>query len=175
MFSVLLSLFLSFFKIGFFGFGGGYAMLPMLEQELLIVHQWLTSQEFLDILAIAEMTPGPVAVNSATFVGYRLAGIPGSAVATLAVITPSLLLLMPTVILFKHFYHSPVTSKILRGLKPAALALIGVGTFLVAEKALVDLTSILWSIALFLLLLRTRIHPLSLIGLAALFGVLFYS
>ena len=71
MFSVLLSLFLSFFKIGF-GFGGGYAMLHA-GARLLIVHQWLTSQEFLDILAIAEMTPGPVAVNSATFVGYRLA------------------------------------------------------------------------------------------------------
>lgn len=150
-------------------------MLPMMEQEILKMHGWLTSQEFVDILAIAEMTPGPVAVNSATFVGFRLAGAAGSAAATFGVISPSLLLLIPFVVLFNYFYEAQITQKIFRGLKPAVLALIGTGAFLVAEKSFVDIASVLLGLALFLLLVRTRIHPLAVIGLAALFGILVYS
>jgi len=89
----LIDLFVSFFKIGAFSFGGGYAMLPMIQEEVIEVHRWITMAEYIDILAIAEMTPGPIAINSATFLGYKVAGIAGSAVATLGVVLPSFIVM----------------------------------------------------------------------------------
>ena len=86
---VLLNLFWSYFKIGLFSFGGGYAMIPLMELEIISRHGWLTAAEFADIIAIAETTPGPIAINSATYVGFRMAGIIGSIVATLGVVSPS--------------------------------------------------------------------------------------
>jgi len=77
----ILKLFISFLKIGAFSFGGGYAMLPLIQKEIIEVHNWLTLNEFIDILAVVEMTPGPVAINSATFLGYKVGGILGSVVA----------------------------------------------------------------------------------------------
>ena len=85
----ILTLFLTFFKIGAFTFGGGYAMLALLENELVDKKKWLTRDEFLDMTAVAESTPGPVAVNSATYIGYKIAGIGGAAAATFAVCMPS--------------------------------------------------------------------------------------
>jgi chromate transporter len=84
----LLNIYLSFAKVGLFTFGGGYAMLPLIESDIIQKRGWLSMAEFTDIVGIAEVTPGPIAVNSATFVGYRLAGIVGGLVATLGVITP---------------------------------------------------------------------------------------
>ena len=91
--NILLQLFISFFKIGAFSFGGGYAMLPLIKREVIEVHGWMTGAEFIDVLAISEMTPGPFAVNSATFLGNKVAGIPGSIVATFAVILPSFIVM----------------------------------------------------------------------------------
>ena len=82
----ILKLFLTFLKIGAFSFGGGYAMLPLIEKEIIEVHGWLTTKEFIDILAVVEMTPGPIAINSATFLGYKVAGFWGSVVATIGVV-----------------------------------------------------------------------------------------
>ena len=90
---VLLDLFITFFKIGAFSFGGGYAMLPLMQEEIIDVNNWITSTEFIDIIAISEMTPGPIAVNSATFLGYKVAGIGGSALATFGVILPSFIVM----------------------------------------------------------------------------------
>lgn len=89
----IVKLFLSFFKIGAFSFGGGYAMLPLMKETVIDQHKWLTNSEFIDILAISEMTPGPIAINMATFLGYRVSGILGSIVATLSVILPSFIVM----------------------------------------------------------------------------------
>ncbi|NLV89566.1 MAG: chromate transporter, partial [Tissierellia bacterium] len=89
----LIKLFISFFKIGAFSFGGGYAMLPLIKEEIIDVHGWLTNTEFIDIIAISEMTPGPIAINSATFLGYKVAGVLGSVVATIAVVLPSFIVM----------------------------------------------------------------------------------
>ena len=86
---MLLQLFLSFLQIGLFSIGGGYAAIPLIQSQTVDVHQWLTSEQFMDLATIAEMTPGPIFVNSATFVGARLCGIPGALVATLAAVLPS--------------------------------------------------------------------------------------
>jgi chromate transport protein ChrA len=90
MFELLLTLYWSFLKVGLFTIGGGYAMIPLMEAEVIKVNNWLSAAEFLDIIAVAEMTPGPVSINAATFIGYRLAGVTGSLVASFGVITPSL-------------------------------------------------------------------------------------
>ena len=89
---LLLKLFWSFLQIGLFTFGGGYAMLPLIQREIIDVNGWLTMEQFLDIVAVAEMTPGPIAINSATFVGYRVAGVLGSFAATFGVVLPSFII-----------------------------------------------------------------------------------
>ena len=88
--SILLQLFLSFVQIGLFSIGGGYAAMPLIQSEVVANHAWLTMSEFTDLITIAEMTPGPIAINSATFVGIRIAGLPGAIIATFGVILPSL-------------------------------------------------------------------------------------
>ena len=97
----LLHIYLSFAKVGLFTFGGGYAMLPLIESDIIQKRGWLTMAEFTDMVAIAEITPGPIAVNSATFVGYKLAGIIGGIVATLGVITPSIVIVLALAALVK--------------------------------------------------------------------------
>ena len=92
---LLFGLFLSFFRIGLFGFGGGYAMLPLMQLEIIQIQGWLNPSEFVDIIAVAEMTPGAIAINMATFVGYRAAGLAGSIIATIGIISPPLLLVLP--------------------------------------------------------------------------------
>ena len=94
MLMTLAQLFVSYLKIGFFGFGGGYAMLSLIHSEVVVNHEWLTNGEFSDIVAISQMTPGPIAINSATYIGYEVAGIWGSVVATVAVSLPALTLMV---------------------------------------------------------------------------------
>lgn len=118
-------LFYSFFKIGLFGFGGGYAMLSMIQGEVVTRHAWLTPQEFTDIIAISQMTPGPIGINSATYIGYTATGsIWGAALATFALVLPSFIVML---ILYKFFmrYHDsrPVTDTF-AGLRPAVIGLI---------------------------------------------------
>ena len=86
---IYVQLFVSFLQVGLFSVGGGYAAMPLIQNQIVELHPWLTLQEFTDLITIAEMTPGPIAVNSATFVGIRIAGIPGAIIATLGCITPS--------------------------------------------------------------------------------------
>ena len=169
---VLLSLFFSFLKVGFVGFGGGYAMLALMEQEIVKTQSWMTNSEFIDIIAVAEMTPGPIATNSATFVGFNVAGFLGAVIATLGVITPSLILILPAAALFSRHYQSPLIQGVLTGIYPAVIALIGLAVFVIAEGAIIDIKTFLIGIICFLLLLLTRIHPLLLLGLGALMGVL---
>ena len=95
---LILTLFLNFFKIGAFTFGGGYAMLSLLENEFVSKRAWLTKDEFLDMLAIAESTPGPIAINSATYIGYKTAGVAGSVCATLGVVLPSFIIIYVSIV-----------------------------------------------------------------------------
>ncbi|MGM0365884.1 MAG: chromate transporter [Actinomycetota bacterium] len=132
---IYFDLFLSFLKIGLFAFGGGYGMIPLIEAELQ-VHGWLSTQEFVQVISISEMTPGPIAVNTATLVGYRTAGVLGGAVATLGVTLPSLILILATShFLYKYRSHVLV-KRILYGIKPVVLALIIVAIVFVAQNIL---------------------------------------
>lgn len=118
------TLFFTFFKIGLFTFGGGYAMIALLEEEFIQRRKWLDKDEFLDMAAIAESTPGPVAINSATYLGYKLAGVPGAATATVAVCLPSFLIIYSISLFFEQFTQLTVIANAFKGIQVCVIYLI---------------------------------------------------
>lgn len=118
------TLFFTFFKIGLFTFGGGYAMIALLEEEFIQRRKWLDKDEFLDMAAIAESTPGPVAINSATYLGYKLAGVPGAATATVAVCLPSFLIIYAISLFFEQFTQLTVIANAFKGIQVCVIYLI---------------------------------------------------
>ncbi len=122
---LILTLFLNFFKIGAFTFGGGYAMLSLLENEFVSKRKWLSKDEFLDMLAIAESTPGPIAINSATFIGYKTAGVLGSAFATLGVVLPSFIIIYVISLFLDTFLTFTIVASAFKGIQACVVYLIG--------------------------------------------------
>ena len=118
------TLFFTFFKIGLFTFGGGYAMIALLEEEFIQRRKWLDKDEFLDMAAIAESTPGPVAINSATYLGYKLAKVPGAATATVAVCLPSFLIIYAISLFFEQFTQLAVIANAFKGIQVCVIYLI---------------------------------------------------
>lgn len=118
------TLFFTFFKIGLFTFGGGYAMIALLEEEFIQRCKWLDKDEFLDMTAIAESTPGPVAINSATYLGYKLAKVPGAATATVAVCLPSFLIIYAISLFFEQFTQLTVIANVFKGIQVCVIYLI---------------------------------------------------
>ena len=116
--------FLSFFKIGAFTFGGGYAMIPLIQKEAVEERKWITDDDILEIIAIAESTPGPIAINSATFVGYRAAGILGSACATLGVVLPSFVIILLLSFVLRQFQELQAVKYAFAGIRAGVLALL---------------------------------------------------
>ncbi len=121
---ILIELFWSFFQIGLFSIGGGYAALPLIQRQVLEVHNWLTMEEFTDVLTISQMTPGPISLNASTFVGTKVAGHIGSIVATIGCITPSCIIVL--ILAYFYFKYKNLSSiqGILKGLRPAVVSLI---------------------------------------------------
>lgn len=118
------TLFFTFFKIGLFTFGGGYAMIALLEEEFIQRRKWLDKDEFLDMTAIAESTPGPVAINSATYLGYKLAKVPGAATATVAACLPSFLIIYAISLFFEQFTQLTVIASAFKGIQVCVIYLI---------------------------------------------------
>ena len=137
---LFLELFWSFFRIGLFSFGGGYAMIPLIQSEI-TQHGWLTAAQFADILAIAEMTPGPIAVNSATYVGYKTAGIIGSLCATAGVTMPSLLLVLLVAGIFRKYQNHPLNTMIFYGIRPCVVWLIVSAALFIGKTAMINVTA----------------------------------
>ena len=121
---MLLELFLSFLQIGLFSVGGGYAAIPLIRSQTVELHPWLTAEEFMDLATIAEMTPGPIAINGATFVGLKIAGLPGAVAATLGCILPSLVLVSLLAFVYRKYRNLPLLQGVLSSLRPAVVALI---------------------------------------------------
>ena len=121
---IYLQLFVSFLQVGLFSVGGGYAAMPLIQNQVVDLHLWLSLQEFTDLITIAEMTPGPIAVNSATFVGIRIAGIPGAIIATLGCITPALVLVSLLAYVYQKYRDLSVLQNVLACLRPVVVALI---------------------------------------------------
>ena len=117
-------LFLSFLQIGLFSFGGGYAAMPLIQEQIVNIHGWLDMDQFTDLITISQMTPGPIAINSATFVGIRIGGIPGALVATLGCILPSCIIVTLLAKLYLKYQKLDVLQSVLNSLRPAVVALI---------------------------------------------------
>lgn len=127
-------LFFSFLQIGLFSVGGGYAAIPLIQSQVTAQHTWLTMQEFTDLVTIAEMTPGPIAVNAATFVGLRIASVPGAVIATLGCITPALVFVSVLAVLYKKYSSVATLQSVLLCLRPVVVALIlGAGLSILSQ------------------------------------------
>lgn len=172
---LLIKLYLAFLKIGTFSFGGGYAMLPFIQKEVVNNNQWISMSEFTDIIGISQMTPGPVAINSATFVGYKLSGVVGSIIATLGVITTSFILVTIINKLLSKFKESTVIKSALLGMRPVLIALIIYAFIGLAKEAYIDLKSIIITLIIGGVLLSKKVHPILVIVIAALLGLVFYA
>lgn len=121
---IYLKLFLSFLQVGIFSIGGGYAAIPLIQSQVVVNHGWLTMSEFTDLVTIAEMTPGPIAINSATFVGIRIAGLPGAVIATFGCIIPSLFMVSLLAFVYYRCKNLSLLQSVLASLRPAVVALI---------------------------------------------------
>lgn len=121
---IYLQLFLSFLQIGLFSFGGGYAAMPLVQGQVVTAHGWLSMSEFTDLITISQMTPGPIAVNSATFVGIKIAGIPGALIATLGCILPSCIIVTVIAKLYLKYREMDMLQGVLNSLRPAVVAMI---------------------------------------------------
>ncbi len=170
----MFDVYMTFFKIGLFGFGGGYAILPLIEEEIVAKSRWLTNSELLDIIAISQITPGPIAVNGATFVGYRLQGVLGSAFATLGVVSASFLIVLVVSDFVIKNRELPWLEVIFSSLRPIVVGLIVSAAVSVGKTAIIDIKSMLIWLGGLGLLLNTRIHPILAIVLGGVVGVVLY-
>ena len=131
-------LFKIFFRIGAFTIGGGYAMVPLIEDEIVTKRKWIKPEDFLDLLAIAQSSPGILAVNIAIFVGYRLKGMKGSLITSLGAILPSFLMILAIALFFQQFKDNVYVEKIFKGIRPAVVALIAAPTFKLGKSAKIN-------------------------------------
>ena len=189
---IFLSLFLTFLQIGLFGFGGGYGMLSLIQSETVVRHAWLTSAEFTNIVAISQMTPGPIGINSATYCGYtavrnagygELMGVLGSATATLALVLPSFIIMVLVCRMFMKYIHSQTVQSVLSGLRPAVVGLIGAAALLLmnAENFSSPLqnpwqfgVSIALFVATYVGTQTLKINPIRMIAWAAFAGLMLH-
>ena len=175
---ILLLLFWTFFKIGAFTFGGGYAMLPLIQSEV-AAHGWMEAEELVNFVAVSESTPGPFAVNISTFVGARLAGIPGAICATPGVALPSFIIILIVAKCFQRFKSSAIVQGCMSGLRPAvvgliATALLSVGQTVFFPAGIAFGTTFYVSLGVFLLsavLAFKKLHPIWIIVISAAIGV----
>lgn len=181
---VYLELFLTFFLIGMFTIGGGYAMLSLIQNEVVTVHGWITDATFTDIVAISQMTPGPIGINSATYVGYEVLAqqgaspflcVLGSMTATVAVVLPSFIIVLMLCKVYEKWKEHYMFKGVLSGLKPATLGLIGTAALgLATPDNFIDWKSFVICIAAFLALYFKKAGPFGIIGIGALAGLLIY-
>lgn len=172
-----LDILITFFKIGIVSFGGGYAMIPVIQSEVK-AHHWLSLSKFTDIIAMSAMAPGPIATNSATIVGFSVAGISGAVVACISVTLPSLLLILIIGKLFIKFQEHSIVKAIFYGLRPTIIGIIAyaaikfaLGNGIIGGADFVDLKSLIIMLIAFFILVRTKIHPACLVVASGVIGV----
>jgi chromate transporter len=170
---IILQLFWEFFKIGLFTFGGGYAMIPLIEKEIVNKYHWLTIEQFTDLVAISEMTPGPFAVNSATFAGYKIAKFWGAVGSTLGVVLPSFLIIWFIASVFFSFQDNHIVQAAFKGLRPAVLGLIIIAALTVSKIAILDYKSIIILIFVVAGVWILKIHPILALIISAIIGIIF--
>ena len=165
--------FLTFFKIGIVTFGGGYAMIPMIEEEVVNKHHWTSKEELLDLIAIAQSCPGVFAVNISTFIGYKLNKKAGAFCTTLGAALPSFLIILLIAMFFHQFADNKVVAAMFRGIRPAVVALIAAPTFRLAKSARITLTNCWIPIACALAIWALGVSPILIIIVAAVAGYVY--
>ena len=177
---VYLQLFWAFFKIGLFGFGGGAAMIPLIQFELVEHYEWVTSAEFTNMVAISQMTPGPIGINCATYAGYLASGnVFGSALATFALVLPSFIIMMIVARMIQKMKDNPYMEAAMRGLRPAIVGLIAAAALLLVNEETfgencADWVSWLLFAVSFVATKWLKVHPILLILIMAGVGVIIY-
>lgn len=183
---MLIELFIAYFKIGLFSFGGGLAALPLIQNQIVDTHGWLTITEFTDLVTIAQMTPGPIALNAATFVGLQISGIQGALIATLGCILPSVIMVSILLYIYNKYKDLYVLQGALQGLRPAVVALVSTAGITIATIAIFGetkeininninyLSIIIFTIALIILRKYKKINPVYVMLLSGIIGGLIY-
>jgi chromate transporter len=173
---IYLQLFFTFFIIGLFTFGGGYAMLSLIQNEVVVNHAWITAQEFTDMVAISQMTPGPIGINSATYVGYAVSGnIFGSLVATIAVTLPSFIIILLICKIYSKFKESNIFASLMKTLRPVVIGMIGAAAgILITKDNFIDWTSWIIFAGAFIASQWLKINPILVIILAGVTGYIIY-
>lgn len=184
---IYLELLWSFFQIGLFSIGGGYAAMPLIQRQVVDLHPWLTMTQFADIMAIAEMTPGPIAINTATFVGIQTAGIPGALAATAGCVLPSCIIVTILAFLYYRFRELSMVQGVLHGLRPAVVAMIAsaglslvILSFFGQRELPKNLTGVSWiSVGIFagglFVLRKWKLNPIYVMAGAGVCGVVLCS
>lgn len=183
---IYLKIFWSFFQIGLFSFGGGYAAMPLIQSKVVELNGWLSMTEFTDLITISQMTPGPIAVNSATFVGIKVAGLAGAVIATAGCILPSCIIVTLIARLYLKYQNIAMLQGILNSLRPAVVALIASAGISILVSAFwgsgtaIDIGSTNWSLVIIfavcvVLLQRFRMNPIGVMVLAGVMKVAVYA
>ncbi len=165
--------FRTFFKIGAVTFGGGYAMIPIIETEVVEKHKWVNKEELLDLIAIAQSTPGVFAVNISTFIGYKLRGTKGAICATVGSALPSFIIILLIAMFFHQFQDNKIIASIFNGIRPAVVALIAVPTFNLAKSAHITLSNCWIPIACALAIYALGVSPILIIIIAGAGGYIY--
>ena len=170
-----LNLFFVFFKVGLFSFGGGYAILPLMQHEVVDVNKWISFKEFMDIVAVSQITPGPISINLATHVGYRIGGTLGSTIATTSVILPSIIIISLIVIFLKRFSKLPAVQRIFKSLRITIVGLIlAAGIALFVKENFIDYKSYIIFASVLIGGLVFKIGSITLIILSGVAGAILY-
>ncbi len=171
--NVYIDSFKTFFKIGLFTFGGGYAMIPMIESEVVDKKKWVEKEEFLDMIAIAQSCPGVFAINASIFIGYKLSKMRGAICTSLGTALPSFLIILLIAMFFHSFMDVPWVAAMFRGIRPAVVALIAVPTFNLAKSAKISLSNCWIPIVSALLIWGIGVNPIFIIIAAGIGGYLY--
>ena len=171
--NLYLKLFISFFKIGEFTFGGGWAMIPLIEREVVDKQNWIKREDFVDALAIAQSLPGVLAVNISILIGNKLRGLKGCLTATLGTILPSFLIILAIAIWFVQTYDNPVVERIFKGIRPAVVALIVSPVFSTAKTARINIKTVIIPIIVALSIWLGGVSPIWFVLLGAIGGILY--
>ena len=168
----LLQLFLTFFRIGLFTFGGGYAMIPLMQRETVEKHKWINDDDILEVIAIAESTPGPIAINSATFIGYKVAGVWGAACATLGTVLPSFIIILIISFFLREFQDIKAVQYAFNGIRAGVLALVIKAWWTMAKKMPKNSIAYVIAIGAFLAAGILDIHVLLVIVCSGIIGLI---
>ncbi|GAA0737257.1 chromate transporter [Clostridium oceanicum] len=169
----LLLMFLTFFKIGAFTFGGGYAMIPLIEEEIVKRRDWMSKEEFLDIVVISQSFPGALAINSSIFIGYKIGGLKGAILSLLGVVIPSFTIILLIASLFMQFRNNYYVDLVFKGIGAAVPVLVLTGVISLGKALNKNIVTVIIVIVSCILTLVFKVHPVIIILVSAIYGIIF--